>query len=95
MDGPNAGRTLDAEMHRDRVAVKMRLDCSCPPLPADKAQLVLQAIAPEYIGVSYDDPQLGYRTNVRMYSNNVPATYCIRRDNTDWWMGIAFPLIEV
>lgn len=47
VDGPNAGRTLDATMHRDRVAVKMRLDCTCPPLPADKARLVLQAIEPE------------------------------------------------
>lgn len=44
--------------------------------------------------VSYDDPQLGFRENIQMYSNNIPATYCILKDGADWWMGIAFPLIE-
>lgn len=95
VDGPNAGRTLDAVMHRDRVATKYRLDCTCRPLKSDEAQIVLQAIKPEYVNVTYYDPELGLRNNVVMYSNNIPATFCKKdKDGTEWWMGIAFPLIE-
>lgn len=97
VDGPNAGRTLDATMHRDRVATKIRLDCTCKPLTTLQASQLLEAIQPEYIDVTYTDVRLGaVRQNVRMYSNNVPATHCvITSDGTEYWEGITFPLIEV
>lgn len=93
VDGPNAGRTMNADMQRDRIATKIRMDCTCIPLKKADAQKVLNAIYPEYVTVTYDDPQFGPRT-CKMYSNNVPATYCMLKNGVDWWMGIAFPLIE-
>lgn len=96
VDGPNAGRTLDAEMHRDRVATKIRLDCTCAPLTTSQASQLLQAIQPEYVTVTYTDLLSGsVKRNVRMYSNNIPATHCVVHNGEDYWEGIVFPLIEV
>lgn len=95
VDGPDAGRTMDALMHRERVATKIRLDISCRPLLAAEAQIVLTAIMPEYVTVQYYDPQAGTVVSKTMYSNNNPASYCIRKNNgREYWQGIDFPLVE-
>lgn len=94
VEAPDAGRTLDGEMHRGRVATKIRLDITCRPLTASEASTVLNAILPEYVSVQYSDPMSGVVTK-EMYSNNNPASFLIRHpDGTEWWSGITFPLIE-
>ena len=95
VDSPSAGRTLDGSLVRGRVATKIRLDITCRPLTASEASTVLNAIAPEWVSVTYNDPMLGRRTGVQMYSNNNPASYLMEKsDGTEWWDGITFPLIE-
>lgn len=96
VDGENAGReTMDATMYRDRIAVKMELTLACRPLTGAEARQLLNDIYPEFVTVSYYDPRVGLRENVRMYSNNVPAEFLFRKpDGTEWWQGIKFPLIE-
>lgn len=89
-DGPAAGRTLDGIMHRMRVATKIRLDITCKPLTTAEASVVLRAILPEYVTVTYDDPMEGTVVTRTMYSNNNPAT--CQRDGL--WGGITFPLVE-
>ncbi len=94
IDGPNAGRSLSGTMIRDRVATKIRLDITCKPLESDELSALLNAIYPEFVTVTYDDPMMGTR-QVTMYSNNNPAQYLImREDGTEYWNGITFPLIE-
>lgn len=95
LDAPNSGRGLDGRMIRSRVASKIRLDVTCTPLTADKASIVLTAIMPEWVTVTYTDPQLGKDVTKTMYSNNNPASYLMRKpDGTEYWDGITFPLIE-
>lgn len=96
IDGPNAGRTLDnGYLYRDRVASKVRLDITCRPLTSKETEIVLSAIYPEYITVTYTDPQQGGVVTKEMYSNNNPASHLIhRRDGSEVWGGITFPLIE-
>lgn len=97
VDGPNAGRSLDkAYLYRDRIATKIRLDITCRPLTTEEARIVLQAIEPEYVTVTYTDPQEGGDVHdMEMYSNNIPASHALhRRDGTDVWGGITFPLIQ-
>lgn len=95
VDSPDAGRTLDGKLHRARVATKIRLDITCRPLMSFEARIVLNAIQAEWVTVSYDDPMLGYRENIKMYANNNPATYLMKTTGgTEWWKGITFPLIE-
>lgn len=96
VDGSNTGRSLEnALLTRDRVATKIRLDVTCRPLTANEAKTVLQAIYPEYVIVSYTDPMAGEVVTKTMYSNNVPASFLLKKtDGTEWWSGITFPLIE-
>ena len=91
LDGPNAGRTMDGTMYRERISTKTRLDIKCLPLTAQQAAVVLNAIYPEYVQVRYTDPMEGIVTKT-MYANNIPATYI--DTSTDLWEGIAFPLVE-
>lgn len=95
IDGPDAGRTMSGLMMRERVSTKIRLDITCRPLLLQEAQIVLSAIMPEYVTVTYTDPQAGYVVTKTMYSNNNPASYCIKKsDGREYWDGIEFPLVE-
>ena len=95
LDAPGAGRSLDGKLMRSRVASKVRLDVTCTPLTAEKASIVLTAIMPEWVEVTYTDPQVGKDVTKTMYSNNNPASFLMRKpDGTEYWDGISFPLIE-
>lgn len=94
VDAPDSGRTLDAIMHRGRVGTKIRLDVECHPLTAEETSIVLNAILPEWVQVTYTDPMYGEVTKT-MYSNNNPATFCHKfPSGKELWSGITFPLIE-
>ena len=76
VDGANAGRVQeDGRMVRDRIATKYRWDITCRPLTAEEQSIVLTAIQPEYIYVTYTDPVTNtVVSNVECYSNNFPST---------------------
>ena len=94
IDGPDAGRTMDAKMHRFRIAKKIRLDISCRPLKQEETRILLPLLENEFVSVTYQDPAYGVVTKT-MYSNNNPSNYLIRKNNGDeYWDGIEFPLIE-
>lgn len=94
VDAPNTGRTMDGTMQRGRVATKIKIEVKCRPLKTAEAQIVLNAILPEYVTVVYTDPMSGQITRT-MYSNNNPASFCILKpDGTEYWDGIEFPLVE-
>lgn len=95
IDAEGSGReTMNAEMHRGRIAIKDELSITCMPLNQEKAEIIMNLIYPEWVEVRYTHPRRGiiYQT---MYSNNVPATCArIQEDGTALWEGIKFPLIE-
>ncbi|MBQ0097914.1 MAG: hypothetical protein KBS62_03135 [Oscillospiraceae bacterium] len=94
VDAPDAGRFLDAEMQRKRVAIKERLDITCRPLTDTEVYTLMNLIEPEFVSVTYKSPLLGTRT-ATFYSNNVPASYLFKdSQGAEWWDGITFPLIE-
>lgn len=95
IDAAGSGRgTQDGLMHRARVAIKIRLDVTCRPLTAAEASTVLTLIQPEWVWVKYLDVQTNTTQTKKMYSNNIPATYLMKKGSTEYWTGIAFPLIE-
>lgn len=96
VDDAESGRnTLDAEMHRNRIATKRRLDITCKPLTLQEASVVLSAIMPVWVEVTYTDPQVGADVTMTMYSNNNPASFAFQgTDGKEYWNGITFPLIE-
>lgn len=95
VDGPNAGRTVDAEMIRDRVAIKIRWDVTCRPVKAEELSLILSAIEEEYVTVTYVDPVTNKTVNGTFYSNNIPAQFMMISSNgVEYWSGVSFPLIQ-
>jgi hypothetical protein len=94
IDGPNAGRTMSGLMIRDVVANKIRLDIKCRDLTLAQLRLLLTLIAPDFVTVSYNDPEQGPVTKT-MYSNNYSATLAeMCEDGEEDWEEISFPLIE-
>ena len=94
IDSPDTGRSLDGLMHRGRVATKIRLDITCRPLKAGELSIVLNAILPEYVTVTYDDPMYGRTTKI-MYANNHPAVFQLNKDDgRQYWSGVTFPVVE-
>ena len=95
IDDSDTGRDLAGDLRRGRVATKRRLDITCRLLTSEELSKVLTAIMPEFVNVTYYDPQEGKMVTRIMYANNNPATYAIRRkDGTVWWSGVTFPLVE-
>lgn len=95
IDASNSGRTLDATMHRGRIASKVRWDVTCRPLTSVETQTVLNAIAPEWVTVTYTDPMLGIDVTKTMYSNNRKASFLQKKRNgQELWKVDTFPIIE-
>lgn len=95
VDAPGTTRLLNGFLKRNRVAIKSRIDITCRPLTSDEASIVLTAILPEQVKVTYFDLQTNRVLTKTMYSNNIPASFLMRRpDGTEYWSGITFPLIE-
>ena len=95
VEAANAGRMQDGTMERDRVAIKYRFDITCRPLTADEQAFILTLINPVFVEVQYTDPLTNTTTSDSYYSNNIPSTFAIRHpDGTEWWTGLAFPLIQ-
>ena len=89
--GPHAGRNFGTEPHGNEDST----GCDLPPPQSAEASIVLSAIMPEWVSVTYYDPQMGSTVTKTMYANNNPASYLIKHpDGTEWWSGITFPLIE-
>lgn len=94
LDGPNAGRTLDGIMHRDRIASKIRWDVTCKLLNEQDLAAVLTLIEPEFVRVEYTDLQTQKVVEKVMYSNNVPTSLSFAYEGGSWWTDLTFPLIE-
>lgn len=95
VDGPDAGRDLAAEMHRNLVATKYRWDLTCRPLYSDELALILQRITKEWVKVRYSDPVTGRITVHTMYSNNGDCQFQHRyKDGKELWSGVTFPIID-
>lgn len=95
VDGPNAGRMLNADMQRDRVATKIRWDVICRPVTSAELSKILTSIQPEYVSVEYTDPITNTVKTGTFYSNNVPANFLmISSSGVEYWSGVTFPLIE-
>ena len=96
IDSANAGRTMDATMHRGRVAIKYKANIKCMPLYRAEEITLMQLILPEFVTVETNLHPLYEVHSARYYSNNVPAT--IARIDPDTgeslWTGISFPLVE-
>lgn len=94
VDGPNAGRQINGDLIRDRVATKIRWDVTCRPLTGAECSIVLQSVQPEYVQLTYSDPVTNTVKTGTFYSNNIPATFYMEKNGVMRWTGITFPLVQ-
>lgn len=94
VEDADAGRTMDGMMHRNRVAIKIRMDITCVPLTTEQMMRLQQLLKPMYITVEYLDLLEG-PVRKTMYSNNIGTNIVLtRRGGVHMWSGMTFPLIE-
>lgn len=91
---PDAGRTLDTVMHKNRVGQKRKLGIGYNNPDKDTVSQVLKAVNPEYIQVNYEDAMSGEMETRTFYvgDRSAPMKY--------WYVGnqryasLSFELIE-
>lgn len=96
VDSPHAGRTMDAVMHRGRVAEKYTANITCVDMTRAEELALMALINPEFVTVETNLHPLYESQTAQYYSNNVPATISYVDPDTgeSWWTDISFPLVE-
>lgn len=77
------------------VSTTKKIDATCNPLTQTQTETLLPLISPEYVWVNYRDPELGWRTGIKMLSANAPATALSMVSGVIYWDGVTFSLTEV
>ena len=94
-DSSDAGRTMDYTMHRARIATKFRIDATFKPLYTKDAEIVLPALMPEYVEVTYTNPWLKGAQVTTMYNSTGKATVDTSfGDGKERWNIDALALVE-
>ncbi len=93
IDSSSAARTLDGTMRRKRVATKRALSFTCKRMTTEDLQKLCSAIAPEYVSVTYLDPEFGLVTKTFYNSKLTAVTWGVVGDTT-YWDGAQFSLVE-
>lgn len=96
VEAPSAGRTIDGKMHRNRVAIKERVDLSTVPIDNTVTALLHSYILPETVRFRITPyPSTNAPKIMTVYSNEVKTHYLIHRaDGRDIYT-MTFPLVEV
>lgn len=96
LDSEEAGRTLDGNMVRSRVATKVRWDVQVKPLRTAQITALMQLISGETVSVRATDPVFGLRTGT-FYSNNnsIEMEITSYDEEGELWSEFSFPLIEI
>lgn len=95
LDSEEAGRTLDGNLRRSRVATKVRWDVPCKPLRTSEVVRLFQLLKPEWVTLRASDPMFGLRS-AQFYSNNnsISMKVTSKVEEEELWEGLTFPLIE-
>jgi len=94
LDGDEAGRPLSGTMQRDLITRKRELKLrSVDKVPESRARALANALAKEFVSVTYPDMQLGQVTKV-FYGSDVDGAFWGTVGNQTYWTGISFTLVE-
>lgn len=95
VDSPNAGRTLDALMHRGKITDKDKWQIKCRAMTTAEVSVVLGLISTEYVTVRYLRPKTNSVVQKTMYVGDRTASYLIDKGSKgELWDGLSFSLIE-
>ena len=95
VDGPNAGRDMGGNMHRDRVSIKEKMNVTTIQLGKVDTAKLYGLLEPESINVRVTQyPPTNSVKTMTMYSNNVKTTFVRKTTWGDNLYTLSFPLIE-
>ena len=94
IDRDGSGRTMDAVMHRSRIATKRQLDINCRQLSETRAAALAAALDKETVTVTYPDMQSGSATKT-FYGTKLEGGVWGERNSMLFWEGVKFTLTEV
>jgi hypothetical protein len=77
-----AGRTQDGLMHRDRVAVKRKLNCSWGPLEPYEMSVLLKAMDDVFFKIRYPDAHDGMYREGEFYVGDRSASLYMWNNET-------------
>lgn len=87
-------RNTKAQMLRDRIAVKRKLECEWPPLTSSQISQILNAVSDVFFSVTYIDPKDGEVTKT-CYVGDRPSALMYEFANSEYlWSGLSFSIIE-
>lgn len=92
VSSPNAGRTEDALMHKQRIAQKVKIELSwLHPTTAEVSE-ILQAFNSQYLQIRYLDAKAGaYATKIFYVGDRSSPLY---NANLGVWENVSFNIIE-
>lgn len=97
VDSSEAGELADGTMRRDRVIIRPSLEVTIANekffIDDQIGHLILQAIEPQWVNVTYYDLRLGKEVTRQFYSNNVGVTLMRIENGRRRWAFDKFPLI--
>jgi len=93
-DGTTTTRTMDGMLHRDRIAVKRKLQLKFSVLKWSELSLLLNQIQDVFFMVNYPDPMTGVMETKEFYVGDRTAPVGMIRDGEYLWFGTSFNFIE-
>jgi len=93
-DGNSTGRTIDGLLHRDRIAVKRKLEMSFNMLTGSELSTLLKQISGTFFDVEYPDPQTGLMEIKNFYVGDRTSPIALLRDGVYYWSNVSFNFIE-
>lgn len=95
IDSPDAGRTLDAVMHRGKVTQKRKIELKLCPMTSALKDKIFDIVSKEYVNVRYNNTKSKDSWSATMYNSSRSATLAfVNSDGIEIWDEISFNLIE-
>lgn len=97
ISGANSGRTNDANatMHKNRIAKKRTLSLGWRNLSKREIHAILNAFKPEYVDVTYWDPEEGEDATKKFYTGDMDAEVYSWSNKIQSYSTLSFDIIEV
>ncbi len=92
VSAPNAGRTEDALMHKQRITQKVKIELEWANQTTAAVSEILNAFNPEYIQVRYLDAKAGDFVTKTFYVGDRAAP--LYNSRLGLWENVAFNIIE-
>ena len=90
-----AERTLDdAEMQRNRIAIKEKLEIQLKPVTDIELASICKAIEPEYITITYLSPRTNTVVTKEFYGSTITAAVAYEDKGTVYYDNCSFNIVE-